>query len=61
MREVERNKRLYLLIDKLIEDKDLEAIELLITIAAKDTLAIQKTCEIMANQNLKYAELSNSR
>ena len=57
MTERERNKRFFLLINKLIEDNELEAIELLITMAAKDTPAMQKTCDIMTIQNLIYQDL----
>jgi hypothetical protein len=45
--EVERNKRLFLLLQKLIKDKEYEFIGLLRTMVEKDTPAMQKSYQIM--------------
>ena len=45
--ETERNKRLFLLLGKLLDDKNYEAIGLLRTMVEKDTPAMQKSYKIM--------------
>ena len=45
--EKERNERLFLLLDRLIGDKNYEAIGLLRTMVEKDTPAMQKSYQIM--------------
>ena len=47
MEEVEKNKRLLLLIDKLINEKETEFIELIETMVEKDTVAMKKSFSIM--------------
>lgn len=49
MDERERNKRLFLLLDKLVGDKDLDSIELIRTWIATDTPAMKKSFEIVEN------------
>jgi hypothetical protein len=47
MKERERNKRFFLLMAKLLSERDEEAIELLGTMVATDTDAMQKIFRIM--------------
>ena len=47
LKEKERNKRFLRLLQKLLNDKDYEAIGLLRTMVENDTLAMQKSYEIM--------------
>lgn len=53
MDEVERNERLYKLVEKIHEDEEL--MELLATMAVKDHPSMQKTFEILT-QNTPIAE-----
>jgi len=47
MNEIERNKRLLLLLQELIRSKDYDTIELLKTMVLKDTESMQKSYQIM--------------
>ena len=47
MKEVERNKRLMVLIQKLSSEEDIKSLELLKTFVDNDTDAIKKSFEIM--------------
>jgi hypothetical protein len=47
MTEKERNKRFFLLLQKLVLEKDEKSVELLKTMVEKDTIAMQKSFEIM--------------
>jgi len=47
MNLVERNKQLFILIDKLMKAKDYDAIELIKTFVENDHPSIKKTFEIM--------------
>lgn len=47
MLEIERNKRLIFLLQQLRKNNDFESIELLKTMVEKDTLAMQKSFEII--------------
>ena len=47
LKEKDRNKRFLRLLQKLLNDKDYEAIGLLRTMVENDTLAMQKSYEIM--------------
>lgn len=60
MNEVERNKLLFLLLDKLIVEKDYEAINLIQTLIVNDTDAMKKTFQIMTN-DLKMLLSFNGR
>lgn len=55
LKEKERNKRFLRLLQKLLNDKDYEAIGLLRTMVENDTIAMQKSYEIMT----EYLVLSN--
>ena len=55
MKETERNRRLLLLLDKLISNKDLESIELIETMVANDTDAMKQSFKIM-KKSLEYKE-----
>jgi hypothetical protein len=53
MTERERNKKLMILLDKLICENDIETIKLLKSLVDKDTPAMKKSFEIMTkNINL---------
>lgn len=52
MKEVERNKRLILLIQKLQSEKDIKNLELLKTLINNDTEAMKKTFEIINNNEI---------
>lgn len=55
--EVERNTRLFLLLDKLVGQKDLKSIELIETMVANDTPAMQKSFEIVKESgNFNFTE-----
>ena len=47
MNEVERNKKLFLLLQHLIENKEWDYIELIRTLVENDTEAMKKTFQIM--------------
>lgn len=47
MDERERNKRLLLLLNKLLEDNDLKSIELIESMVINDTDSMKKSFEIM--------------
>ncbi len=47
MNEVERNKLLFLLLNKLVIEKDIDSIKLIKTFVVNDTDAMKKTFEIM--------------
>ncbi len=51
MTQVERNKRLFILLDKLVAEGDYDSIELIKTFVDKDSEAIQKTFEIMTQND----------
>jgi len=53
MKETDRNAQLYLLLNKLVGEDDLEAIKLIKTLVDKDTPSMQKTYEIMTKEYLK--------
>lgn len=54
MNEKERNKRLFLLLSKLYQEQDLDAIELIETMINNDTASIKKTFDIMKNSSYLY-------
>ena len=53
MKETDRNAQLFLLLNKLVGEDDLEAIKLIKTLVDKDTPSMQKTYEIMTKEYLK--------
>ena len=57
MNERERNKRLILLLDKLIVEKDLEAIELIQSMVIKDTPAMIKSFEVITNLHKDFLKI----
>lgn len=54
MKEVERNKRLMLLLNKLISEKDFDSIELIKTFVNKDSEAIQFSFKLMTEKNPNF-------
>jgi hypothetical protein len=60
MNEVERNKRLFLLLDKLVGLKDQESIELIETWIENDTPAMKKSFSIVKDSgNFSFFEINN--
>ena len=57
MTEKERNKRLLLLLQKLIEEKEFEFIDLLETMVDRDTPAMRKSFEVMTEQIRRKEDL----
>ncbi len=56
MTEKERNKRLFLLLKKLIESDDTESIELIESLVVNDTQAMKKSFEIMTTKKFESTE-----
>lgn len=54
MNEVERNKLLFLLLTKLVCEKDLLSIRLIQTFVVNDTDSIKKTFEIMSKNFITH-------
>ena len=60
MNERERNKRLFLLLDKLVEIKDQKSIELIETWIENDTPAMKKSFSIVKDSgNFSFFETTN--
>ena len=57
MTEKDRNKRLLLLLQKLIEEKEFEYIDLIETMVDRDTPAMRKSFEIMTEQIRREEDL----
>lgn len=53
MKETERNKRLFMLLQKLIQENEREFIELLQTMIEKETPSLKMTFKIMTEDYLK--------
>jgi len=56
MKERERCKRLLMLLQKLMNERDLESFQLLETMVKKDTLAMQESFKVIAENRLGWVE-----
>lgn len=54
MGEIERNKRLFKLVAKLMQEEDLESLQLLETLLVNDTNSMRKSFEIVTQRKLDW-------